>query len=114
MNRILLGAALIAAAAAPAFAADIPVKAPIAAPVAAPAWSWTGFYIGASGGGAWGRAEITHSAIPAPAGQAFAVDAAAVTAASSPLFNPNSYVAGGHAGFNYQTGSFVWGLEGVF
>jgi len=82
--------------------------------VAAPVWNWTGFYIGASGGGTWGRAEITHSVIPAPAGQALPEDAAAVTAASSPLLNPNGIVAGGHAGFNYQTGSFVWGLEGDF
>ena len=115
MKRTAAAAAgLLALLTAPAMAADLPMKAPGPAPVVAPAWSWTGFYIGASGGGAWGRAEITHSAIPAPAGQAFPVDAAAVTAASSPLLNPNGYVAGGHAGFNYQTGSFVWGLEGDF
>src|ERR1051325_10828467 len=107
-------AALFALLAAPAIAADVPMKAPVAAPVAAAVWNWTGFYIGASGGGTWGRAEITHSTIPAPAGQAFPEDAAAVTAASSPLLKPNGYVAGGHAGFNYQTGSFVWGLEGDF
>ena len=105
---------LLALLAAPAIAADLPVKAPVSAPVAAPVWNWTGFYIGASGGGTWGRAEITHSVIPAPAGQALPEDAAAVTAASSPLLNPNGIVAGGHAGFNYQTGSFVWGLEGDF
>src|SRR6185369_10982189 len=91
-------AGLLALFAAPAIAADLPVKAPVAAPVAAPVWNWSGFYIGASGGGTWGRAEVAHSTIPAPAGQAFAVDAAAVTVASSPLLNPNGYVAGGHAG----------------
>lgn len=107
-------AAAAALLAAPAIAADLPMTAPIAAPVAAPAWSWTGIYIGAHGGGTWGRAEIAHSAIVAPAGQALPEDAAAVTAASSPLLNPNGYVAGGHAGFNYQTGSLVLGLEGDF
>src|ERR1043165_6809720 len=105
---------LLALLAGPAIAADLPMKAPVAAAVAAPAWNWTGFYIGAHGGGTWGRAEITHSAIPALAGEAFPEDAAAVTAASSPLLNPNGYVAGGHAGFNYQTRSFVWGIEGDF
>src|SRR4051794_22260903 len=107
-------AAAAALLAAPAIAADLPMTAPIAAPVAAPAWSWTGIYIGAHGGGTWGRAEIAHSAIVAPAGQALPEDAAAVTAASSPLLNPNGYVAGGHAVFNYQTGSLVLGLEGDF
>jgi outer membrane immunogenic protein len=113
-HTVVAAVGLLALSAVSAIAADLPVKAPVATPVVAPAWNWTGFYIGAHGGGAWGRAEISHSAIAAPAGQAFPVDAAAVTAASSPLLNPNGYVAGGHAGFNYQTGSFVWGLEGDF
>jgi outer membrane immunogenic protein len=114
MKRILLSAALIGLAAAPAVAADIPLKAAPAAPVVAPAWNWTGFYVGAHAGGTWGRAEIGHSAIIAPAGQAFPVDAAAVTAASSPQLNPNGYIAGVHAGYNLQSGSFVFGLEGDF
>jgi len=112
MKRILLSATLIAFAAAPAFAADLPRKAPPVAPVAAPVWNWTGFYIGAHGGGVWGRADISHSAILAPAGQAFPIDAAAVTTASSPNLRPNGWLAGGHVGYNMQTGNFVWGLEG--
>jgi outer membrane immunogenic protein len=114
MKRFLFSAALIGLGAAPAFAADLPAKAPMAAPVVAPAWSWTGFYIGAHGGGVWGRDEITHSAIIAPAGLAFPVDAAALTAGSSPLLNVNGWVAGVHAGYNVQTGSLVWGVEGDF
>jgi opacity protein-like surface antigen len=50
MKRILLTAAFITLAAAPAFAADIPVRPPVAAPVVAPVMSWTGFYIGLNGG----------------------------------------------------------------
>jgi outer membrane immunogenic protein len=111
MKRFLLGAALIGLAAVPAFAADLPRKAPMPAPVAAPVWNWAGFYIGAHGGGAWGRDDITHSTIFAAPG-AFAIDAAAVTASSSPLLNPNGFIAGVHAGYNVQTGSFVWGIEG--
>jgi len=110
VNRWLIGAALIGLAVTPASAADLPVKAP--APAAAPVWNWTGFYIGAHGGGAWGRADIAHSAIAAPPGFAFPVDAAAVTAANSPQLKPNGFIAGVHAGYSYQTGSFVWGLEG--
>jgi outer membrane immunogenic protein len=112
MKRILLSATLIGLAAAPAFAADLPRKAPPVAPVAAPVWNWTGFYIGAHGGGVWGRDDITHSTVFAPAGLAFPVDAAAVTASSSPNLKPNGWIAGVHAGYNMQTGNFVWGLEG--
>jgi len=112
VNRWLVSAALIGLAAAPATAADLPTKAP---PLAAePAWNWTGFYVGAHGGGVWGRADIAHSAIAAPPGLAFAVDAAAVTAASSPELKPNGFIAGVHAGYNQQVGAFVWGLEGDF
>lgn len=114
MKRILLSVALIGLAAVPAAAADIPMKAPVAAPVAVPVWNWTGFYIGASGGGAWGRDEIAHSAVIASAGQAFPIDAAAVTTASSPQLDPKGFIAGVHAGYNIQSGGFVFGLEGDF
>jgi len=110
MKRYFLSMALAAFAAAPALGADLPGKAPVPAPVVAPVWNWTGFYIGAHGGGTWGRDEVTHSAVIA--GLGFAIDAAAITAASSPQLNPNGWIAGVHAGYNVQTGSFVWGLEG--
>src|SRR4051794_32546520 len=89
MKRILLSAALISIAAVPALAADLPVKAPMAAPIVAPVFNWTGFYIGVDGGGTWGRAQITHSAI-VPAG-AFDIDAAAGTAGSSPGPGPRGW-----------------------
>lgn len=113
VNRWLVGAALFGVAVAPAMAADLPVKA-TATPSVSPAWNWTGFYVGAHGGGVWGRADIAHSPIPAPPGFAFAVDAAAVTAANSPRLNPKGFLAGVHAGYNLQSGSFVWGLEADF
>src|SRR5437016_6058572 len=56
---ILAGAAVLAlVSATPATAADIPVPAyqPARAVVL---FSWTGFYIGAHGGGGWGRKETT-------------------------------------------------------
>lgn len=112
MKRILLSAAFITAAAAPAFAADIPMQAPIVAPVVAPAMTWTGFYIGLDGGGTWGKLQITHSPIvPAP-GLAFPVDAAALTSATSPDLKLHGWTFGGHIGYNWQFATnWLAGLE---
>src|SRR6266851_9811948 len=57
MKKILLGAAALAAMAAPAFAADMPARPYTKAPACtAPAvvYNWTGFYIGGHVGGAFG------------------------------------------------------------
>ena len=112
MKRILLSAAFITVAAVPAFAADIPVRPPVAAPIVAPAMSWNGFYIGLNGGGTWGKAQIAHSAlVPAP-GLAFPVDAAALTAATSPDLKLDGWTFGGHFGYNWQFSSnWLVGLE---
>src|ERR1700687_244782 len=56
MKRLLLGAAVIIAFAAPAFAADMPARTYTKAPVyTAPevVYNWTGFYIGGHLGGAF-------------------------------------------------------------
>ena len=92
-----------------ALAADMAVK---ARPMPVEVYNWTGFYIGGDVGGAWGRDDVTHSTLIAAPGLAFPVDAAAVTAASSPSFNPSSFVGGLYAGYNFQSGNIVYGLEG--
>lgn len=69
-------------------AADMPVKAP-PAPLPPP-WSWTGFYIGIHGGGAWGDLSVD------PGGGSADISGGFV---------------GGQLGFNYQTGNAVWGIE---
>jgi outer membrane immunogenic protein len=83
--------------AAPAFAADLrmPVKAPVVAP--APYFNWSGCYIGVHGGGAWGdkRAFIA----PPSGAEIFA-------------FDTSGGLAGGQVGCDFQTGAFVFGLEG--
>src|SRR5215218_4516481 len=90
-----------------AFAADLPRKAPIAAPVAAPVMNWTGFYIGVQGGYTWGQAQIAHSLIVPVPGLAFAVDTAAVTAASSPDIRLRGWNFGGHIGYNVQFSNWL-------
>jgi outer membrane immunogenic protein len=75
-----------------AFAADLSV-APLykAPPVVAPtAYNWSGFYVGANGGGGWGTSNWD----------------------STGSFNLSGGVIGGTAGVNWQLGHAVLGLEG--
>jgi outer membrane immunogenic protein len=82
-------------------AADLPVapapayKAPA---VIAPIFSWTGFYLGGNLGVGWQNGTVTDSL--------FGVNWNAN--------NNGTFVGGGQAGFNYQFGSFVAGVEGDF
>jgi outer membrane immunogenic protein len=83
----------------PALAADLPAKAPRQAPVAVA--DWTGFYVGVHGGYGWGDAKVD-----AP----FQSDLVEFV----PLFadpSPKGWVFGGHAGYNWQWGAMVGGLE---
>ncbi|MGO8800521.1 MAG: outer membrane protein [Roseiarcus sp.] len=88
--RKILTAALLAGVATSAFAADLPTqKGPPPAPVyVPPPFTWTGFYIGVNGGGAFG------------------------SGASGAFGNPAGGLVGGTVGYNYQIGQFVTGIEG--
>jgi outer membrane immunogenic protein len=72
-------------------AADLgrrPMAAP--APVYAPVYNWTGLYIGVNGGGGWGDSHWT--------GQ-------------TSRFSTSGGMIGGTAGYNWQFGQTVFGLE---
>ncbi len=90
-----------------ASAADLPVKAPV---MAAP-YNWTGFYAGLNAGGGWGRS--VSSSIPTGTGYLSAVDVVAI-AAAGPSFDSSGFTGGVQAGYNWQTGSMVVGLESDF
>jgi outer membrane immunogenic protein len=66
------------------------VKAPVYAPAV---YNWTGFYVGINGGGAWGKSDWAN-----PLG--------------SSSFNANGALIVGTAGYNWQMGQAVFGLEG--
>lgn len=104
MKRILAGLA-IATALTPAWGADVPPPvAPIYRPpptVVAAAYNWSGFYIGANGGYAWGRGDATMTLV----GNAFG---AGTVTGDGKLDGP---LAGGQIGFNWQTGILVLGAE---
>jgi len=99
MKRFMLAvcAGLLAAAVTtPSFAADLPrpvYKAPYKNnPVYVAPFSWTGFYVGINGGYGWGKSNWT--------------------VLGSGDFDLNGGLIGGTLGYNLQTGSFVWGIEG--
>jgi len=89
---------LLAAPLGAAQAADMPLKAP--PPVLAPVWTWTGFYIGASVGGDWAR-DVVRPTIPD--GGVFPRDN---------LITPHNVTGAGTAGYNFQSGLVVYGIEG--
>lgn len=75
-----------------AYAADLPRKAPAYTPVTpAPVYIWTGFYVGLNAGYGWASTDAT--------------------AAGSDL---DGFVGGGQVGYNWQSGNWVFGVEGDF
>jgi outer membrane immunogenic protein len=85
-------------------AADMAVKAPRLAPIA---YTWTGCYVGLNAGGAWASSD--RSARLSTIGNA---NGQAVQDAQNYRFEPSGFTGGGQLGCNYQTGNFVFGLEG--
>lgn len=97
-----LAALALLASVGAAQAADLPAplpshQAPLAAVV--PLYDWTGFYLGAQVGYGWGDASGTQNA----GGTFFPVVPYTI--------DPAGALAGGHIGFNYQTGALVVGAE---
>ena len=94
MRRVFLasvGMLTLAALVGPGGAADLQRRYdPTKAPVFAPAYNWTGFYLGINGGGGWGHSDWT----------------------TTPGFDVSGGLIGGTAGFNWQTGQWVFGVEG--
>jgi len=122
---LLMGVALgILGAADFAMAADLAVRAPVVykAPPIAP-WSWTGTYVGVNGGYGWASdpATLTDSTVttsstshdadvPSPTFVANPpTSTVAVGAASA---HTNGWLGGIQAGHNWQSNSWVYGLEG--
>lgn len=103
MRRLGIASILIAAASLSvglgqvAQAADLPPRPAYTQPViVAPAFSWTGFYLGGNVGGAWANGDVLSNF-------------GSTWATSNAVF-----IGGGQAGFNYQMGGFVAGVEGDF
>jgi outer membrane immunogenic protein len=117
MKQLRLIAAALAAsfAAGPAFAADLPARkeAPVyVAPTSV--FSWTGFYGGANIG--WAGMSLKNDYYTPGGGFPFWLpgDAAPISAGGGNSFSEGGVAFGGQAGYNYQMGMFVAGLEADF
>ncbi len=109
----LLSGVLSLGAVGAASAADMAVKArPVApAPVVVPAWA--GFYIGGNIGYAWSEADANTNVLLTGNYLGFcgAACGVAVGNAASPQLNPDAFVGGVQAGYNWQAGTWLFGLE---
>jgi outer membrane immunogenic protein len=92
-----------------ALAADLPIrKAPAYAPPPQ-LFTWTGFYIGVNAGGIFGSQGNTNTL-----GTPGFVGLGPTLVPGSLGTNGNGFIGGGQAGYNYQFGSTVIGLEADF
>jgi outer membrane immunogenic protein len=99
--RLIFGIVLATALAGPVLAADMTM--PLKAPSYAPAFSWTGTYVGANVGGIWGKFDVNPTTTNNLTG--------AVGAPGVMSINNSSLIGGFQAGYNWQIGQWVLGLE---
>jgi outer membrane immunogenic protein len=93
----------------PAMAADLPIKAPPMVTAPAP-YSWTGAYVGGNVGYAWGRDKVSQ--LPEGVLLTFTQEEIANYLNNGrTTLNPSGFTGGIGAGYNWQTGLFVFGLE---
>jgi outer membrane immunogenic protein len=102
-----------------ALAADLPLKAP--APIAAPPL-WTGFYAGLNAGGNWGHSDSSTEVVSGgdffaspicfPPANGCVVNTIDVHTAGAQRTDTSGFTGGAQAGYNWQTGNLVLGLEG--
>ncbi len=122
MRKLSLAASLLMISAVGASAADMAVKAPRV--VDPPVYGWAGFYIGANVGGSFSDNSRAYNTPFTTPGNSFAncgtpagVAAPALTGAnpfdlSTDCSRPSSFIGGGQLGYNWQRGTWVFGLEG--
>jgi outer membrane immunogenic protein len=94
MKKQAIAVLILAAMGTSASAADLPAAVYTKAPVVAPIYNWTGFYVGANGGYGWGNTSEYG-----------------VVSGNGVSFGTSGGFAGGQAGYNWQVGSWVLGVE---
>lgn len=98
-KKVLLASCAVAAMSFGAQAADLPSRVVKPAPyMAAPVFTWTGFYVGAQAGYAWGDST----------GGAYLINGGPVGIGK---LDPDGFFGGLHVGYNYQFSNVVIGVE---
>jgi outer membrane immunogenic protein len=118
MKNLILAGAWLLATAGLAQSADMPLKAPPAPrPASLPVFSWTGFYVGADIGGAWGS-STTSSPLTNNPGCFVTILPCYLPSIVTDINNQSaqrqsssSVLGGFEAGYNLQLGYFVVGGE---
>ncbi len=112
MKRAWIGLAVVTAffgIGGAAVAADMPLKAPIAPVVT---YNWTGLYIGGTVGDGWGSFDPRSATVYAPNGYFRTDSVPAVNSVGVQSLSSNGFTGGFEAGYNLQSGRFVYGIEG--
>ena len=113
INRWLKGVAigaLMCIGAVATQAADLPTRKEAPAPVfVPPPFTWTGFYIGVNAGAVWGSGSVSSTLFAS----GFPV-LESEWPGGSLGGSQTGFIGGGQAGYNWQTGSFVLGVETDF
>ena len=107
-TALVAASALAVALVGQAAAADLPVGPAYRAPPVLIGYNWNGVYVGANIG--WSGAQSNVSWTPNLT--AFPVDGTAIAAASTNRLTSNSVTGSAQAGYNWQAGNFLAGLEG--
>ncbi|UZF93135.1 outer membrane protein [Bosea sp. NBC_00550] len=84
-----------------AFAADLPPRAAPAPVIYAPIFTWTGFYVGLNAGVGWADSGDVIVTGPTPGSSGILGGGG----------GDGAFVGGGQIGYNWQSGSIVYGLE---
>jgi outer membrane immunogenic protein len=103
MKRLFLACIVFCAFAAPAIAADVSVLGPYQPPPLRPLYSWTGCYIGVNFGGGYAPNTFVDTA-----------GTFGLVGASLGVHNARGVAGGGQIGCDYQTGPFVFGVQGLY
>ena len=117
MKKALVGiVAFVALIGTPAFAANMALKVP-PQPVT-PSFSWTGFYVGGNVGYGWGQSSNTFNAFATGGGSTICQSSSSAFGAlcvnGSETNNLNGAIGGLQAGYNFQSGKFLAGIEADF
>jgi outer membrane immunogenic protein len=113
VKKFIFAAAAFGALVAPALGADMPLK---ARSYVAPPALWMGWYVGANVGWAGSQNSVNSAATPVPDAALGVVPGvseglAALSTGAVPAGSRSGFIGGGQAGYNWQFGNWVAGIE---